>query len=107
MRLGAQLKSLIMTEDEFKEEFDRIFRSDKSAEARRANDITRQLIRLTIEFRDEWKRNCNEIVTVADAKKATIAYVAAIRTGKIPSGLSDKIENLVRLWLREINGRRY
>jgi len=96
-----------MTEDEFSKQFGGHFGRDSGTEAQRAEDIMRQLIRLTIKFRDQWKRNRNETVTVADTKKATIAYIAAVRTGKIPAGLGFKIEELVRLWLREINGRRY
>jgi len=66
-----------------------------------------KLIRLTIDYRDKLKSETGEILTVQETKKATIAYVAALRDGVIPEGLDEKIRNLVRLWLKEINKKFY
>jgi len=66
-----------------------------------------KLIRLTIEFRDRWKADKNEILTVEDTKKATEIYMSILKTGQLPDKLEEKIDRLVRIWLKEINGRTY
>jgi hypothetical protein len=62
---------------------------------------------LTIEFRDDWKAKRDEIVTVDDARQATEVYLAILKTGRIPKDLDYKVEQLVRLWLKEINGKTF
>lgn len=66
-----------------------------------------KLIRLTIEFRDLWKAKKNEILTVEDTRKATSVYVSALKEGRIPENLDEKTAGLVRLWLKEINGKAF
>ena len=64
-----------------------------------------ELIRLTLEYRDRLVEEKNEILTVEETRKGLDAYVAALRQNRLPEGLTDKIANLVRLWLNEINGK--
>ncbi len=66
-----------------------------------------KLIRLTIEFRDEWKKEKNEILTVEETKAAVEIYLTVIKTGLLPNRMEEKIDRLVRLWLKEINGKTY
>ncbi len=66
-----------------------------------------KLIRLTIQFRDEWKKEKNEILTVEETKAAVEIYLTVIKTGLLPNRMEEKIDRLVRLWLKEINGKTY
>ncbi|MEW5923342.1 MAG: hypothetical protein AB1746_05080 [Candidatus Zixiibacteriota bacterium] len=63
-----------------------------------------QLIRLTIEYRDKWKAEKDEILTVRDTKKALRIYEEVLKTGMMPDNLEAKIDGLIRLWLKKING---
>lgn len=63
-----------------------------------------RLIRLTIEYRDKWKAEKGEILTVEETKEALNIYEEALKTKTMPDNISAKIDGLVRLWLREING---
>jgi len=66
-----------------------------------------RLINLTVAFRDCWKAEKNEIVTVDDTRKALKAYSAALKEERIPDGLERKVEELVKWWLQKINGKSY
>ena len=66
-----------------------------------------KLIRLTIAFRDRWKAEENEIVTIDDTRRALDVYVTALKEGKLPDDLDKKTTELVKLWLRKINGKFY
>jgi hypothetical protein len=66
-----------------------------------------QLIRLTVAFRDEWKAEHNEILTVDETKEALDLYLQALDSKEVPRQPNDKIDQLVGLWLREINGKSY
>ena len=72
-----------------------------------ALEVLGKLIRLTINFRDDWKKEKNEILTVEDTKAAVNIYLTVIKTGLLPNRLDEKIDRLVRLWLKEINGKSY
>ncbi len=72
-----------------------------------AMEVLGKLIRLTIEFRDDWKKEKNEILTVEDTRGAIEIYFTVIKTGVLPNRLDKKIDRLVRLWLKEINGKTY
>lgn len=72
-----------------------------------ALEVLGKLIRLTINFRDDWKKEKNEILTVEDTKVAVKIYLTVIKTGLLPNRLNEKIDRLVRLWLKEINGETY
>ncbi len=61
------------------------------------------LIRLTIEYRDKWKAEKDEILTVDETKRALEIYESVMRTKVIPDNLDAKIDGLVRLWLKKIN----
>ncbi|UCD95351.1 MAG: hypothetical protein JSU69_04695 [Candidatus Zixiibacteriota bacterium] len=62
-----------------------------------------KLIRLTIAYRDRWKAEKDEILTVEETRKALDAYQAVLKDGKMPEGLDRKTAGLVKLWLKEIN----
>ena len=64
-----------------------------------------KLIRLTIAFRDRWKAKTGEILTVEETEKALDIYQAVLKNGQLPEGLDTKTAGLVRLWLKEINGK--
>jgi hypothetical protein len=66
-----------------------------------------KLIRLTIEFRDQWKKENNESLTVEETRAAIEIYLTVVKTGLLPNRLEEKIDRLVRLWLKEINGKTY
>jgi hypothetical protein len=66
-----------------------------------------KLIRLTLEYRDRLVEEKNEILTVEETRKGLDAYIEALRQNRPPEGLSDKIANLVKLWLKEINGKTF
>ncbi|UCD16545.1 MAG: hypothetical protein JSV44_08750 [Candidatus Zixiibacteriota bacterium] len=66
-----------------------------------------RLIRLTIAYRDQWKANHDEILTVAEARKAVEIYNSVLESESFPEELDEKIAGLVRLWLKEINRKFY
>jgi hypothetical protein len=66
-----------------------------------------KLIRLTTEFRDLWKAETGESLTVEETRAAIEIYLSVIKTGLLPNRLEPKIDRLVRLWLKEINGKTY
>ena len=70
-------------------------------------EVFKKLVRLTLKFRDKWLKEKNEILTVGETQQAIDIYIA-ILSGKHPEKIIDvKIDELVRLWLREINNENY
>jgi hypothetical protein len=67
-------------------------------------DVFRQLIDLTLQFRDNLKAETGRILTVGETRRALDIYLKAVKEGRISTNLDDRIEALVRLWLKEING---
>jgi hypothetical protein len=63
-----------------------------------------KLIRLTLDYRDRLAAETGEILTVEETRRGISAYLEAIESEKIPPGLNKKIEGLVLLWLKHING---
>jgi hypothetical protein len=72
-----------------------------------ALEVFGKLIRLTIDFRDQWKSKKGEVLTVEDTRKAIDIYTAVLEKGIMPDDLDEKINRLVRLWLKKINGKTY
>ncbi len=66
-----------------------------------------KLIRLTVEYRDQWKDQHHEILTVGETRMAIEIYIKAIETETRPVRVGPKIDGLIRLWLKEINGRKF
>ncbi|MCX6828673.1 MAG: hypothetical protein NT002_05260 [candidate division Zixibacteria bacterium] len=64
-----------------------------------------KLIRLTLEYRDRLVEEKNEILTVEETRKGLDAYMAVLKENRLPEGLDEKIGKLVKLWLKEINGK--
>jgi len=64
-----------------------------------------KLIRLTLEYRDRLVEEKNEILTVEETRKGLDAYMATLKENRLPEGLDEKIGKLVKLWLKEINGK--
>jgi len=67
-------------------------------------DVLKKLINLTLKFRDKLKAETGEILTVGETRRALDVYLKAIKQGRISKNLDSKIEALVRLWIKEING---
>lgn len=66
-----------------------------------------KLIRLTLEYRDSLVAQKNEFLTVAETRVGLEAYTRAVESGRIQDNLEEKILELVKLWLKEINGKIY
>lgn len=66
-----------------------------------------KLIRLTVEYRDRWKDEHKEILTVGETREAIEIYLKVLETGKYPKEIASKTDGLIRLWLKEINGRTF
>jgi hypothetical protein len=66
-----------------------------------------KLIRLTVEYRDRWKEKHREILTVGETRRAIEIYLRIIEADRYPEEVEPKIDGLIRLWLKEINGRTY
>jgi hypothetical protein len=64
-----------------------------------------KLIRLTLEYRDRLVEEKNEILTVEETRKGLDAYMAVLKENRLPEGLDEKIGKLVKLRLKEINGK--
>ena len=67
-------------------------------------DVLKKLINLTLRYRDKLKAETGEILTVGETRQAIDIYLKAIKQGQISTNLDDKIEFLVKLWFKEING---
>lgn len=93
-------------EEDIRRYFGELLKAEGSVPPK-AMTVLGKLIRLTIEFRDRWKAEKNEILTVEDTKKATKIYMSILKTGQPPDKLEEKIDKLVRIWLKEINGKTY
>jgi len=65
--------------------------------------IVGKLIRLTLDYRDRWKIEKDEILTVEDTRRALDIYEQVIMTGEFPTDSDEKIGGLVKLWLKKIN----
>lgn len=66
-----------------------------------------KLIRLTVEFRDRWKEEHHEILTVGETRAAIGIYLKILETDKYPEAVEAKTDGLIRLWLKEINEREF
>ncbi len=62
-----------------------------------------KLVRLTMQYRDEWKEKHDETLSVGETREAIDIYIKALQKGAMPADLDPKIDGLVRLWLKEIN----
>jgi len=69
--------------------------------------VFEKLTDLTISFRDRWKAEHCEILTVEETRNALTVYMTALRIERMPDNLSEKTAGLVKLWLKEINGITY
>jgi hypothetical protein len=69
--------------------------------------VVKQLVELTLQYRDELKTERNETLTVGETRVAIEIYWLALQKGHMPTRLEPKIEALVRLWLKEINRLTY
>jgi len=67
--------------------------------------VVGRLIRLTLEYRDRWKAEKGEILTVEDTRWALEIYEHVLKSGHIPDELDDKIAGLVKLWIKNITGQ--
>lgn len=63
-----------------------------------------KLIKLTLEFRDHWERQYNQILTVGQTREAIDYYAKAINNESLPQIDDKMVRELVKLWLAEING---
>jgi len=93
-------------EDDLRKYFGEIMKQEGDIPSE-ALTVLGKLIRLTIDFRDKWKAEKNETLTVEETKNAVEIYLNIIKTGMFPNRLEEKIDRLVRLWLKEINGKTY
>lgn len=106
MNLTAQQKIDAMDQQDLRRFFGEMLK-EQGYVSSESMAIFGKLINLTVGFRDRWKAEKNEIVTVDDTRKALDAYSAALKEERIPDGLERKIEELVRLWLQKINRKFY
>ncbi len=65
------------------------------------------LIRLTIDYRDQWLKQTGETLTVDETRQALDIYVRILNGATITEVPNRKIAGLVAIWLREINGRTF
>ncbi len=66
-----------------------------------------KLIRLTLDYRNRLAKEKGEILTVEETRIGLDAYLIALRENRLPEGFTDKIAGLVRIWLKEINGKAF
>ena len=91
-----------MKQDDLNKYFNEILESEKYISSG-AMDVLRQLIRLTLDYRDKMKAETGEILTVGDTRIAVDIYLGVIKTGRMPAEMTDRIGSLVKYWLQEIN----
>nr|MBN2278483.1 hypothetical protein [candidate division Zixibacteria bacterium] len=65
--------------------------------------VFRRLIKLTLEFRDNWKSRTGRTLTVGETRRALDIYLEAMNSGFLPSDMEPMIEELVRFWIKNIN----
>lgn len=63
------------------------------------------LIRLTIDYRDQWLRQTGETLTVEETRQALDIYIQILNNATVAEVPNRKIAGLVAVWLKEINGR--
>jgi len=95
-----------MSEQDLNEFFGE-FLNEKGQVPPEAAETFRRLINLTLEFRDSWKAETGEILTVGDTRKALDIYLRAMETGRVPSKMKLIIDRLIRFWMKNINGVDY
>jgi len=65
------------------------------------------LIRLTIDYRDQWLKQTGETLTVDETRQALDIYTRILNEETVTEVPNRKIAGLVAVWLREINGRAF
>jgi len=95
-----------MDQDDLRKYFGKILK-DEGYLPSESLAIFGKLIRLTLKYRDSLAAEKKEILTVAETKIGLEAYVKALESGKIQDNLEGKILGLVKLWLKEVNGKIY
>jgi hypothetical protein len=104
MQCNRQPKNQAMDQTDLKRFFGELLKEQKYIPSE-SMEVLGKLIRLTIAFRDRWKAERDDILTVEDTRNALDAYQAVLSGGKLPEGLDEKTIELVRFWLKEINGK--
>jgi hypothetical protein len=104
MNIQVQQKKTLKMKSDFKSYLRKLLTDNREASREDLETFSR-LIDLTLEYRDKLKARTGEILSIEETKMAINIYVVAQETGKLPSNLDSKTRPLIRLWLREIDGR--
>ncbi len=103
---NVKRKRITTDQDELRKYFGEILKDEGYIQSE-SLAVFGKLIRLTLEYRDRLFAEKGEILTVAETRTALDAYMITLESGKIPENLEGKILGLVKLWLKQINGKSY
>ncbi len=102
----TQQKSAVMESDDLRRFFAELLR-DHGYIPTSAMQTMGKLIKLTVEFRDRWVLEHGETLTVGETRAAIEIYLKILKTDRYPEKIEPKLDGLIRLWLKEINGKAY